>query len=85
MIHIFLCWQGTWSWTRPQSSLGQLFQLLCSSSAAGAGTPAICLARGRAAAWGWGLGLPVEAGLVFCTFAHLQVCLLHSEPTAGEL
>lgn len=34
---------------------------------------------------GWGLGLPVQAGAVFCAFAHLQVCLLHSEPTGREL
>lgn len=31
------------------------------------------------------MGLPVQAGPVFCAFAHLQVCLLHSEPTVGEL
>lgn len=34
---------------------------------------------------GSGLGLPVQAGAVFCAFAHLQVCLLHSEPTGREL
>lgn len=34
---------------------------------------------------GWSLGMPVQAGLAFCTFAHLRVCLLHSEPTGREL